>query len=121
MGFVLHQEAYGAQDIYRGGQAVGRIRGRTVELHGFWSRAEAERAVTAVTNALNRWLRWHRNGSPLNEAPVVGRLLSDIGMLGFEITVPSAASADQVLQVARVALHAAFGRGTRLAEPRAVA
>ena len=121
MAFEIHDARDGSQDIYRDGQAVGRIRGRTVELHGFWSHAEAERAVDAVSDALDRWLRWLRTGSRLNERPVVGRLISGTGMLGFEITAPPAASADQVLQVARVALHAAFGNGTRFGRSRVAA
>ncbi|MGH8542686.1 MAG: hypothetical protein ACREX3_03375 [Gammaproteobacteria bacterium] len=116
MAFKVHHAADGTQDIYRDGQAVGRIRGRTVELHGFRSRAEAERAVDAVSDALDRSLRWLRNGSRLNERPVVGRLISGTGMLVCEITAPPAASADQVLQVARTALHAAFGSGRRFGQ-----
>ena len=121
MGFEIHHTTHGTQDMYRSGQAVGRIRGRTIELHGFRSRDEGERAVAAVSVALDRWHRWQRNGSRRNERPVVGRLLSDLGMLGFAITVPLEASADDVLRIARVALHAAFGGGTRHAESRAAA
>lgn len=121
MGFEIKDAAYGARDIYRGAQAVARIRGRTVELHGFWSLAEAERAVTTVSAALDRWHRWRRSWSGPSQHPTVGRLVAEGGILSFEITVPWDASADHMLQIARVALHAAFGRGTRYAESRAAA
>ena len=121
MGFVIRHAAYGTQEIYRSGQAVGRIRGRTIELHGFWSLAEAERAVTTGSAALDRWRRWRRSRSGLSHHPTVGRLVAEGGILSFEITVPWDASAEQMLQIARVVLHAAFGRGTRFVESRTAA
>jgi hypothetical protein len=113
MGFAIHNADDGTRDLHRHGRTVGRIRGRIIELHGFWSRAEAERAGTAVSVALDRWLSWQGNESGLNGRPVVTPQFWDIGIQTLEIAAPLGASAGQVPQIARVAFHAAFGSGTR--------
>lgn len=115
MGFEVHHANDGTRDIHRHGRPLGRIRGRRIELHGFWNRAEAERAVTAVSVALDRWHSWQGDKSGLNGRPVITPQFWDIGIQTLEISAPLGASADQVLQVARVAMHAAFGSGTRFA------
>lgn len=119
MGFEVHHANDGTRDIHRNGRPLGRIRGRRIELHGFWSRAEAERAVTAVSVALDRWHSWQGGKSGLNDRPVITPQFWDIGIQTLEISAPLGASADQVLQVARVALHAAFGSGTRFVRSNA--
>lgn len=114
MGFEVHHTGDGTRDIYRRGRPVGRIRGRMVELHGFWGRAEVERAVTAVSAALDRWHSWQGQEPQLNGRPVITPRFWDVAIQALEISAPLGASADQVLQIARVAMHAAFGSGTRL-------
>jgi hypothetical protein len=115
MGFEVHQAGDGTRDLYRRGRPVGRIRGRLIELHGFWGRPEAERAVTRVSAALDRWQSWQEKEPRLNSCPVITPRFWDIGIQMLEIVAPLGASADQVLQIARVAMHAAFGSGTRFA------
>lgn len=121
MGFEVHHVGDGMRDIYRRGRPVGRIRGRMIELHGFWSRAEAERAVTRVSAALDRWHSWQRKEPRLNGRPEITPRFWDIGIQALEISAPLGASTDQVLQIARVAMHAAFGSGTRFARSDAAA
>jgi hypothetical protein len=121
MGFEVHHAADGTRDIYRRGRPVGRIRGRLIELHGFWGRAEAERAVTTVSIALDRWQTWQRKEPRWKGRPVITPRSWDIGIQTVEISAPSGASADQVLQIARLATHAAFPGGTRFARSRAAA
>ena len=117
MGFVIREDVDGTFDIDRRGHRVGRIRGRTIELRGFQSVAEAERAVAAVSSALARWLSLQHNGSRSSQRLVVRRLWPEIGRLWFEVTLPMEIEPHQVLRAARTAYHAAFGNGTRL-EPR---
>ena len=121
MGFEVHHAGDGTRDIYRRGRPVGRIRGRIVELHGFWSRAEAERAVTAVSVALDRWHSWQGKEPRLNGRAVITPRFWDIGIDALEISAPLGASAAQVFQIARIAMHAAFGSGTRFARSSAAA
>jgi hypothetical protein len=89
-----------------------------IELHGFWSRAEAERALAAVRAGVGQWLWLQRFGPETNRRLAVTPLWPEPGVLGFEITLPPETDADQVLRAARVAYHVAFGTGTRYLPPR---
>jgi hypothetical protein len=119
MAFAVHHARDGTRDIYRRGRPVGRIRGRLIELHGFWDRAEAERAATTVSAALERWQSWQRTEPRWNGRPLITPRFWDVGIQTVEISAPRGASADQVLQIARVAMHAAFAGGTRFARSHA--
>jgi hypothetical protein len=57
----------------------------------------------------------------LNGRPVITPRFWDIGIQTVEISAPLGATADQVLKIARVAMHAAFASGTRFARSQAEA
>jgi hypothetical protein len=118
MALDLRKHVDGSFDLYRNGQPVGRIRGRSIELHGFWDRADAERAVNAVGAALARWLPLQRGTPPLHGRIDIAPWWPDLGVLGFEITLPEGTTAEQVLRAARVAHHTAFQGAARYSGTR---
>jgi hypothetical protein len=118
MGFEVRKGTNSRLDIYRRGHPVGLIRGPMIEFHGSWSRGDAERAMAAVRDGVGRWLSLQRFEPESNRRLAVTPLSPEPGRRGFAITLPPEMGADQVLNAARVACSAAFGRGTRYCPPR---
>lgn len=120
MAFEIRKHFDGSADLYRGGQPVGRIRGRRIELHGFWDRADAERAMNAVSEALARWLPLQLGKTPTHGRIAITPWWPDLGVPAFEITLPDGTASEQVLRAARVAHHAAFQGAGRYSGTRFV-